>query len=64
MKLRMMAVKANIRVVRYTANDHFHGRLPVNTSHSNSRVVTNSHLWQAVVNVAKSMLSGKIEAYR
>jgi hypothetical protein len=42
-KLRQTDVRANIRAVRYTANDHFHGRLPVNTSHSKSRVVKNSH---------------------
>ena len=47
MKLRVIDPKANSRAMRYTANDHFHGRLPVNTSHSKSRVVTNSHLWQA-----------------
>jgi hypothetical protein len=47
MKLRVIDPKAHSRAMRYTVNDHFHGRLPVNTSHSKSRVVTNSHLGQA-----------------
>jgi hypothetical protein len=54
-KLRQTDVRANIRAVRYTANDHFHGRLPVNTSHSKSRVVKNSHLQQAAVSAAESV---------
>ncbi len=55
MKLRMTEVSANIRAVRYTANDHFHGRLPVKTSHSKPSVVTNSHLRQATVSIAESV---------
>ncbi len=43
-RLRMTDVKANNRARKYGANDHFHGRLPVNTPHSNPRVLTNSHL--------------------
>ena len=62
-KLRQTDVRANIRAVRYTANDHFHGRLPVNTSHSKSRVVKNSHLRQAAVSVVESVGYSKIEAY-
>jgi hypothetical protein len=53
MKLHITATKANSRDVRYTANDHFHGRLPVNTFHSKSRVVKNSHLRQVAINIMK-----------
>jgi hypothetical protein len=63
MKLHTIATKANSRDVRYTANDHFHGRLPVNTSHSKSRVVKNSHLRQAAINITKNTLCIKIEAH-
>ena len=63
MKLHTIATKANSRDVRYTANDHFHGRLPVNTSHSKSRVVMNSHLRQAVINITKNTLCINIEAH-
>jgi hypothetical protein len=62
-KLRQTDVRASIRAVRYTANDHFHGRLPVNTSHSKSRVVKNSHLRQAAVSIVESVGDSKIEAY-
>ena len=54
-------MRTNIRAVRYTANDHFHGRLPVNTPHSKSTVVNNSHLRQAAVRVAENVEKDTIE---
>lgn len=57
-RLMMIADKVRIRARRYTANDHFHGRLPVNTSHSKPTVLTNSHLIQAVI-ITKRTLCGK-----
>ncbi len=63
MKLHITATKANSRDEIYTANDHFHGRLPVNTSHSKSRVVKNSHLWQTTINITRHILCSKIEAH-
>jgi hypothetical protein len=43
-KSQAIAMRANSRAERYTINDHLHGRLPVNISHSKLRVVKNSHL--------------------
>ena len=45
MDVRIVDPMVNSLATKYTAKDHFHGRLPVNTSHSKSRVVKNSHLW-------------------
>jgi len=56
-----VAIRANIRAMKYTMNDHFHGRLPVNISHSNSRVVRNSHLWKGTVNIAKGIVCRKLK---
>lgn len=50
---RKITPQPNSRAVIYTTKDHFHGRLPQNTSHSNSRVVTTSHLWQVAVKHSK-----------
>jgi hypothetical protein len=61
-RLRITVIKANNRARKYTANDHFHGRLPVNTSHSKPRVLTNSHLWQADITITKRMLCSKIRS--
>ncbi|KAH9019109.1 hypothetical protein EDB85DRAFT_1896853 [Lactarius pseudohatsudake] len=61
MKLGTTDVRTNICAVRYTANDHFHGRLPVNTPHSKSTVVKNSHLRQAAVRVAENVEKDTIE---
>jgi len=45
MKVRIVDPMVNSLAMKYTTNDHFHGRLPVNTSHSKSSVVKYSHLW-------------------
>ena len=47
-RLRMMQMRASTLAVTYTINDHLHGRFPVYTSHSKSRVVINSHLLPAI----------------
>jgi hypothetical protein len=57
-RLRITDMIARNRATRYRTNDHFHGRLPVNTSHSKPRVLTNSHLCQAVI-IAKRTLCRK-----
>jgi hypothetical protein len=44
----MMQMRASTLAVTYTINDHLHGRFPVYTSHSKSRVVINSHLSPAI----------------
>lgn len=64
--MRITDVKHNIRDVIYAANDHFHGRLPENTSQSKSRVMKTSHLWKGAVGIAKRMLvcyATKIKAH-
>ncbi len=59
-RLRITDTRPNVRARKYTANDHFHGRLPVKTSHSKPRVLTNSHLWQAVIIIVKRKLCNNI----
>jgi hypothetical protein len=40
----MMEIRVNILAALYGIQDHLHGRLPVYTCHSKSRVVKCSHL--------------------
>jgi hypothetical protein len=63
-RLRTTDIRAMNRARRYTANDHFHGRLPVNTSHSKPSVLTNSHLWQAIIIAKRTLKQESKRTYR
>jgi hypothetical protein len=64
MSVRIVDPMANSLATKYTAKDHFHGRLPVNTSHSKSRVEEFPSVVSSRQHRTGGCRSSKIEANR